>query len=104
MSLVSTVRSVPVEAYETVRYRCPHCRRSFAGKTYAQSHADMCASDPEQRACRTCKHHYICCESPDPRITQCGCGGGWQCQVGLVEASMDAMYLRGCEGWKKPDD
>ena len=45
-----------VETFTQKRYRCPHCRRSWASITRAREHvAEGCWSDPAQAACKTCK-------------------------------------------------
>ena len=43
-------------AFATTRYRCPHCRRSYAHKATATNHMALCFADPERRTCKTCQH------------------------------------------------
>jgi hypothetical protein len=38
------------------RYRCPHCRKSWAHKATAAKHMPLCFADPARRTCKTCKH------------------------------------------------
>lgn len=45
------------ESFTTVRWRCPHCRRSWSSKARANEHVAVCWRDPTKRACLTCKHH-----------------------------------------------
>lgn len=38
------------------RYRCVHCRRSWANRATAVQHSQRCWFDPANRACKTCAH------------------------------------------------
>lgn len=49
---------MPAEAFTTVRYRCPFCRRSWSSKTTASEHVARCWLDQANRTCKTCKHHW----------------------------------------------
>lgn len=42
--------------YPTTRYRCEHCRKSYARKGACASHEAECHYDPAVRACTTCAH------------------------------------------------
>lgn len=42
--------------YTAKRYRCPHCRRSYAHRSAAAKHLSRCLSSPARRTCRTCAH------------------------------------------------
>lgn len=46
------------EAIVVTRWRCPHCRRSWASKTRANEHTATCWLDPANRACKTCRRHH----------------------------------------------
>jgi hypothetical protein len=39
------------------RWRCPHCRRSWAGKAPAAAHIARCWLNPDNRSCKTCVNH-----------------------------------------------
>lgn len=41
---------------EVVRWRCPHCPRSYAQRRGAVAHMARCWYRPENRGCKTCKH------------------------------------------------
>lgn len=41
------------------RYECPFCKRRRASKASTVEHIGLCWHDPENRACKTCQHHYI---------------------------------------------
>ena len=43
-------------AYDTTRYRCEYCRKSYARKGSAAAHEAECHRNPAVRACTTCKH------------------------------------------------
>lgn len=45
------------EAFTTTRYRCAFCRRSWSSRTRANEHVRTCWKNPDQRSCKTCKHH-----------------------------------------------
>ena len=43
--------------FETVRWQCPHCRRTWAHWKAADDHVGHCWRNPDNRACRTCRFH-----------------------------------------------
>ncbi len=45
-----------MEAFTTTRYRCDHCRKSYARKGACASHEAECHFDPAVKACTTCVH------------------------------------------------
>lgn len=51
------------------RYQCPHCRRTRAKRTAAESHIARCWHNPAVRACTTCEHY-------DEGGDACGCEPG----------------------------
>lgn len=65
-------------AYTATRYRCPHCRRSFAHRATAEKHLARCFLSPAVRSCRTCRwfefHH------PEPEVGIMG--PGYECHAG----------------------
>ena len=79
----STMIVAPVRI-EVVRWRCPHCRRSWAAKASARRHMTRCHRDPARRACSTCRHFTPtpCCDTPSD---ECGCNGLNACAVGAFE-------------------
>lgn len=49
--------STEIEVFIQRRYRCPHCRKSWASVTRARRHIEEgCWSDVRIRTCKTCKH------------------------------------------------
>jgi hypothetical protein len=52
--------------YTTTRYRCPHCRKSWAHKATATKHLPLCFSDPERHTCKTCVHDVPASGGWDP--------------------------------------
>lgn len=63
-------------AYTTTRYRCPHCRKSYAAKGTAERHLVRCWRNPERRACLTCKHR----DHGEYGEPECSIGeGAWPC-------------------------
>jgi hypothetical protein len=38
------------------RYRCVHCRKSWANRATALEHTTRCWYDPANRGCKTCMH------------------------------------------------
>ncbi len=45
-----------MEAFTTTRYRCEHCRKSYARKGACATHEGWCHHNPANRTCTTCKH------------------------------------------------
>lgn len=39
------------------RYGCPTCGRTSSRPSRAKEHMARCWANPENRACKTCKHH-----------------------------------------------
>lgn len=47
---------IHVEAYETTRYRCPFCRKTWAKQSTCYGHIQAgCHKDPRSATCATCK-------------------------------------------------
>lgn len=46
-----------IERITQTRWRCPHCRKSWASKSRAATHE--CWHDPELRSCPSCVHRYM---------------------------------------------
>lgn len=42
------------EPFQTTRYRCPWCRRSWSARAAAAEHIARCWFNPETRSCKTC--------------------------------------------------
>ena len=49
----TTVIAAEPEHYVQDRWRCPHCRRSWAGKKRAEEHIPKCWYN---RGCKSCRH------------------------------------------------
>lgn len=61
--------------YETTRYRCDFCRRSYAAKSKANKHEAACWHNPASHSCFTCTHYH-----PEnwPKVAFCALGvTGW---------------------------
>ena len=84
------------------RYRCPHCRRSWAKRTAAVRHAAVCQRNTAIRGCRTCAHYCraiiprACFGVLDPGEPH-GCAVG---HPGFAEA--DGRVV-GCDKWVDAD-
>ena len=52
--------------YETKRYRCPHCRRSYGQRGSAIKHVRRCFLSPSVRSCKTC--HWFDFHQPEPEV------------------------------------
>ena len=44
------------EPFQTTRYRCTWCRRSWAAKRTCTEHIARCWFNPANRSCKTCEH------------------------------------------------
>lgn len=78
-------------AFTTTRYRCPHCRRSYAQKASASSHLDRCWKSPAVRTCKTCTHYEV--DGGEPEV---GLPGGIYCRRD-VDLSSDRCATCGAE-------
>lgn len=64
--------------HPTVRWRCPHCRKTWAYKARVAAHIPYCFADPLRRTCKTCRHDEWPrpgCElglDQGPSCTECG--------------------------------
>lgn len=47
--------TVPIE-YTAKRYRCPHCRRSYAHRATVGKHMGRCFANPAVQSCKTCRY------------------------------------------------
>ena len=56
--------------YETTRYRCDHCRKSYSKKGTCLAHEKECHHDPAVRACTTCKH-FVPRDTPEHWVNGC---------------------------------
>lgn len=45
--------------YDTTRYRCPHCRRSYAHQATATKHIARCFRNPAVQSCKTCRFYGL---------------------------------------------
>jgi len=81
-----TTPAQEVETYKTQRHRCPHCRRSFANRTYAVKHIGWCQKRQANHGCKTCA--YFQDEEPEsmdrvyPGCPE-SCGEGEDLSTGL---------------------
>lgn len=72
------------QPFDTRRWRCGYCNKSYAHRSSAVRHGDVCWSNPLNRRCRTCKH---CSE--DDRT----------CGVGLNYDDNNYFRSERCESW-----
>lgn len=84
--------------YETTRWRCDHCRKSYARKGACASHEAECHLDPDVRACTTCVHF----QPPTNRWEANGCGLDafpvWDDPVTGREERV--CFVRHCSEWE----
>ena len=101
--------------YETKRYRCPHCRRSYGAKGTAERHLERCFRNPSRRTCMTCVHQRKgVFGEPDCAISE----GAWPCcaecgnsrrsegaDLDCRHPGQEANYLQVlCPSWEARDD
>lgn len=73
---------MPLITYTATRYRCPHCRKSYAGRSTAERHIGRCFRNPERRTCVTCVHRILdeslgCAKDEENWPCCVECGNGW---------------------------
>lgn len=91
----------------TVRWQCPHCRRTRAKRAATEAHIGRCWLNPEVRTCRTCTWY-------EPAHDACGCepGCNWGSSDGAVppdcgadcEVPADGTPVTHCPKWEPPED
>ena len=87
-----------VEVFTQRRYRCPHCRRSWASKARATTHVAECPHSPATRACATCEHlDEPCCSTPND---SCGCHGLFRCLKGIPLEEFRQDWPKNCSEWE----
>lgn len=112
IALVLLRESGPIQEQAT-RYRCPHCRRSYAHQGPAAKHMLRCFSSPFTRACKTCKHHTPlgyewpdeCDRDVDLTVPRCSaCGDEMDQGAGYCPSVHDARPVNGlrvqCDLWE----
>lgn len=91
---VRTERAASAEpiAMPTVRFQCPHCRRTWAKQKAAAAHIARCWHNPDVKACKTCIYLIPPCDGPYPEHP------GWpeDCELGLLLADVPNAD---CHGW-----
>jgi len=86
-----------MEAFATTRYRCDHCRKSYARKGACATHEGWCHHNPANRACTTCKHF-----KPGNGFDPNECAIEWFASV-YADHQGDGdliMFERNCGGWE----
>jgi hypothetical protein len=53
---------------EIIRYRCDHCNKVFANKSYTLKHEEVCYWNPKTKSCITCEHFTTELYNPKTRI------------------------------------
>lgn len=97
--------------YDTTRYRCPHCRRSYAHQKTADKHIVRCFRNPAVRSCKTCRFYSLdfdgfgCGAGVDVSGAFCPvCGSGWVQPDGPVCEHVDAKSVYNlrvqCDLWE----
>jgi len=56
-----------------ITVKCDYCSETFDDITTAEKHEVDCGYRPENKACYTCKHHYVC--SFEFYSDECNAGG-----------------------------
>ena len=95
------------EPFQTTRYRCTWCRRSWSAKKACADHIARCWLNPENRSCKTCMHF-------EPAYH----GDGWtesstdeKCRAGVElmrDVELDIEYDRAilplhCPKWEREE-
>jgi hypothetical protein len=65
------------EPFQTTRYRCKWCRRSWSAKKAAADHIARCWLNPENRSCKTCDNYE----------EMSSCDSGYHCGCPLIPES-----------------
>lgn len=87
------------ESFTAIRWRCPHCRRSWSSKARANAHVAACWLDPANRTCKTCAHHWIEAPTYDEPGGE-GCNAGANIYDPEGELSDGRFYVQvGCPEW-----
>lgn len=86
------------------RWKCGHCGRSFASRSYANNHEGACTHNPATHSCTTCAHfmRHPCCDAPS---AECGCGGLNECAIDAFskenwECDLHTDWRRQCPVWE----
>jgi len=97
---------------QATRYRCPHCRKSYAHRATATNHMSRCFKTPSVRSCKTCKHYDTserACElDVDLETARCSTCGGFMypdgsgdCVCSPIEGGKPVYGLRvQCDEWE----
>ena len=79
---------------QVTRYKCPHCRRTWAKRWAAGMHVLRCFKNPEARSCKTCAAHQLP-EPPEFHTGYPGCNEG--CDAG--HSLKDGLRIN-CPDWE----
>lgn len=96
---------------QATRYRCPHCRRSYAHRATATNHMPRCFMNAAVRSCKTCRHRdndRTCDLGVDLETARCAmCGGlmypdgSGECTCPMSSMSKPVYGLRvRCDEWE----
>ena len=81
--------------YPTIRYRCDHCRKSYARKGACATHEAECHHDPNVRACTTCIHFARGVHYPNScAVDAFPVHDGWDGREQLTD------FVRHCTEWE----
>lgn len=81
--------------YPTIRYRCDHCRKSYARKGACATHEAECHHDPAVRACTTCIHFERGVHYPNScAVDAFPVHDGWDGREQLTD------FVRHCTEWE----
>jgi hypothetical protein len=98
---------------QATRYRCPHCRKSYAHRATAHRHMVRCFRNPAVRSCKTCRHFGLSDEGYEcdmdvleagPMCSQCGLGldHNGECANGHADKPLYGMRVQ-CDEWEAND-
>lgn len=77
----------------TVRYQCPHCRRTWAKRTATEAHIARCWHNPAARGCKTCINYMPPETGPYPEHP------GWP-EGCHARQDISAGLRAGCPQWE----
>ena len=83
------------ESVKVTRWRCAHCRRTWAHRAGAEAHIGRCYKNPAARGCKTCGA-YQPPERPDYATGYPGCRESCWAGVAFTDGRLNVH----CELWE----
>lgn len=84
--------------YETTRYRCDHCRKSYSKKNLCLAHEKECHHDPAVKACTTCRH-FVPLTAYQPNVCLVGVFDGYLRDPATGDYTQ-VTFTRHCSKWE----